>query len=139
MKSRATIVGFGVLYAAFLVNKEIKKKYKFWSAIALLVAIVAVIQVPSIHKLVIDDILLAGRSITNLNDLSSGRVTIITRGLEQISDNLLWGIGKKYLYCYPITTVLQFGFVADVVLWIIALLPLFLSMKVRRINISIYY
>ena len=139
MKSRATIVGFGVLYVAFLTNKDIKRKYKFWSVAALIIAIFAVIEVPSIHKLVIDDILLAGRSISNLNDLSSGRVTIITRGLEQIRENLIWGIGKKYLDCYPVATVLQFGLVAGVVLWFIALLPLFLSLKVRRFNTSSGY
>ena len=139
MKARATMVGFGVLYVAFLTNKDIKRKYKFWSVAALLVALFAVIEVPSIHKLVIDDILLAGRSITDLNDLSSGRITIIARGLEQIRENLIWGIGGKYLDCYPIATVLQFGLVAGVVLWFIALLPLFLSLKVRRFNTSSEY
>ena len=136
LKSRATIICFGILYIAFLKNPDFSSKLKAFSVVAIGVLVAAIFLVPSLNEVVIKGIILAGRDVKNLNDLSSGRVNIIRRGLDMIMENPAFGIGKHYLDCYPVAVMLQFGIPAGIVLCVIAALPLLVSLKIKRENDS---
>ena len=134
MKSRATLLGFLVLYIVFIMSKSFKRKYKFIvSSIAILALLIIIIN-PTLNSLIIDNILFAGRNMSDLNDLSSGRLSIIRYGIDQIHNNLFVGIGNKYLDCYPIATILQFGLLPGIALWLIALIPFLFSFRYIKIN-----
>lgn len=138
MKSRATLLGFIVLFIALMMDRTIKRRYKTLLTIGVLVAVVMIFRIPSLNDLVINNIMFAGRTAGNLNDLSSGRVIIVQNGINQIKDNLFSGIGNKYLDCYPVATILQFGLLPGIILWMIALLPLYTSIKLIKRNMLIY-
>lgn len=132
MKSRATLLGFSAVYFFFLSNKNIKKRLKLCSIIFVIAAIVIIVTNEQLNKLIIQDILFAGRNAANIDDLTSGRIFLVNKGLQLIHDNVFFGVGNLYLDCYPIDVILQFGLFPGIVLCIIAIIPLLFIIKEIR-------
>ena len=134
MRSRATILG--IIFILFLVftSKVVKIRYKFLLAIASFGFVFAIALNANLYNLLVNNILLAGRNSGDLNDISSGRVYLIKNGLEQFSNNFVFGIGPKYLDCFPVAAFLQFGFFPGIIICLYALYPIFFSLK----NYNIY-
>ncbi len=132
LKSRATILGVALIYLLFLRNKQVKLFYKVLVTAMLIAAVIVVLTNKQLNKLVINDILFANRDSSDLDELSSGRVTIIEGCLANIKAHFFEGVGGRYTDCYPLATVEQFGIVPGVILWVIALLPLIYSFREIR-------
>ena len=138
MKSRATLLGFFAIYFFFLANRNIRKSIKICSIILVIGALVFIMTNASAYKLIINDIIFAGRNATNINDITSGRVYLINEALRLINDYLFFGVGSYYLDCYPIAVILQFGLLPGIVLCIVAVLPLFFIIREIRYSENSY-
>lgn len=132
LKSRATIIGFMLCIIYIVIGKGINKKLKASIVIILSVGIVAILASESLNTIVFDNILFAGRDASNLDDLSSGRLSILETFPGLIEGNWLTGIGSKYFECFPVSAILQFGILVAIPILVISYMPLFDCYKYRR-------
>ena len=129
MKSRASLVGFIIIYVVFLSNRKIKRRYKILYIIGVLTFFVILFNNNALYKLLVNDILFAGRNARNIDDLTSGRVVLLSRAFQSISVHLFEGIGSKYLDCFPIAVIMQFGLLPGLILCVIAACPFIFAIK----------
>ena len=121
MKSRATIVsGAFVLLYGILKSKNKKLKLTILSLFVLI--LVVVLLNSELYELIVTGILLANREADDMDDLSSGRVVLISDALESIQENYMVGIGNFYIDCMPIAMILQYGIIgASIVFFLISI------------------
>ena len=132
LKSRATIIGVALIYLLFMRNKQVKLFVKVALTVILVAGVIVILTNPTLYKLIVNDILFASRDSSDLDEISSGRVTIVDNSLASIKAHFLEGVGGKYVDCYPLVTVEQFGIVPGAILWFVALLPLFYPIRMLR-------
>ena len=86
----------------------------------------------SFFEILVNNILFAGRTAINLNNLTSGRVSILSSFPEKISGHWLLGIGSTYYECFPLSCILQFGVIAGNLVILVAYSPLLFCIKLDR-------
>lgn len=108
MKARATIVcGFFILM--YYVFKSGNRKLQL-SVIFLLFFLVGLIWVyQDLFELIVTGIMLANNDVDDINDVSSDRVVLVSKAIELLKENYIWGIGDFYIDCMPVAMLLQFG------------------------------
>jgi hypothetical protein len=117
MKSRATIAGFAFLlfYFAFLI-KNIRLRFSMF--FLLVVGGIYIVYDSDFYNTLVNGILLGGRSINNIDDISSGRLTLITKALKLYDGHFWLGIGNYYIDCMPVAIVVQFGVLGSLFIFI---------------------
>ena len=116
MKSRATLVGFFFVIAYFAFCY--KDKRVRWAFILMtLAAILYIFLNDNAYHVVVDGILLANRDTTDLNELSSNRVEQFNHCVEMINDKPFFGNGVHYFDCFPVSVVVQFGFIGAFIMF----------------------
>lgn len=134
LKSRATIVGLVVCVIILAFSKKTNRKLKNIIVICGICLIIALFTSETFNDMIFNDILFAGREVTNWDSLSSGRVSIINQFPEIIEGHWLFGIGATYYECFPLSAIIQFGLIPGIVLIIISLTPLLLGCKRSKIS-----
>lgn len=134
LRSRATILGLGVciVYVVFTrtSNKAVRKY-----VIILLVSILGIFAINDpLRNLFWNNILLAGRDITDLNSLTSGRVDILQSFPSLIQGKWLTGIGSIYFECFPLSAILNFGIVFGILIVALAYSPMYYGFKWKIYN-----
>lgn len=109
IKSRATIIGVFWVITYFIFSRNTFKT-KIWLLGVSAVIILVILFNDSLYNIVINGILFSGRNSSSLNDLSSGRVVLISQCIEGISKNFWFGNGNRYMDCMPIIMLYQYGF-----------------------------
>lgn len=110
IKSRATIIGI-FFVAAYFILKSGSLRVRIFSTTLIAALVILVLLNDNLYDIVVNGILLSGRSAANLNDVSSGRVILIQKCMEGISENFWFGNGNKYLDCMPVIMLYQYGFI----------------------------
>ncbi len=133
LRSRATILSWGIaaLYLLFTVrNKKVRR-----IIIAAICAIVLIIVcTPQFYTVVFDQILFGGRAQNDLNDVSSGRLGIIEGLTDYVYKYPIFGIGQKYVDCFPFAMLLQYGLVGFTIVMVYLYKITYMSWKVRKLN-----
>lgn len=109
------------------------KKKKIIVIIGVILLLILLFISDNFNDIVLNNIIFAGRDINDLDNLSSGRISIIREFPILIKNNWLTGIGPFYFECFPLSAILQFGLFAGGILIYISLLPLITSIK-RKSN-----
>lgn len=118
MKSRATMAsGLFILIYLFVKSNNLKLKLVVLSLCVLFCFVV--ILTPDLYEIIVTGIVLANRAEDNLDDLSSGRVFLISEAIEYIQENLLIGIGNHYIDCMPIAMLLQYGVIGSSIVFLL--------------------
>lgn len=138
LRSRATLVSFLVVIAILVLSKNTRKSLKMLVVITCIALIFLMLSNDTLCDKIINNILFAGRDSSNLDDLTSGRVTILQNFPELISGNWLFGIGSMYFECFYLSAILQFGIVAGIVLIIISLVPAYYGVVLSRTSENWY-
>lgn len=127
LRSRATLIGFLLSVIIFILSKDKgtkTRKYKNIVIVILLILTVTVFVSESFYTIVFDNIIFAGRNPNNLNELSSGRINIISSFPKLIKGHWLTGIGNYYLECFPLAELLNNGIIVGLSQILFALSPL---------------
>lgn len=135
LRSRATLIGFLLSIIIFLSSKDKgskTRKYRIIVIVTLLILTVAVFVSESFHTIIFENIIFAGRNPNDLNELSSGRINIISRFPELIKGHWLTGIGNYYFECFPLAELLNNGIIVGISQILFALLPLIWWMNKGR-------
>lgn len=113
-KSRATLIGLVVCILYYIIKGQ-SRKLK-WALICLSVfGVILVLVSPRMYDLVVNNIIFANRYIAgsefNLDEISSGRFSIIGYRMSFLRGHEIIGIGNMYLDCFPLAMLLQYGIV----------------------------
>ena len=110
MKARATLVGlaFVVFHISFLGKQKTMKKIILILSITL---VIIVISSDQIYNVIVNGILLGSRDANNVDDLSSGRMSLMSDLLGMYDGHEFFGIGAKYMDCFPIVILVQYGII----------------------------
>jgi hypothetical protein len=85
---------------------------------ASLFAVIYILLSPTAYNIIVNGIIFGSRDIHDLDDLSSGRVGLVSEAMNSITEHPWIGIGNYYLDCMPIAMVLQFGIVGATMVFI---------------------
>lgn len=124
LKSRTTLICFAVLLVWFVMSRDTK-----WSVKAFVVAIICLVSWcifnnEALYDTVVNTILLNGKSSTDLNDITSNRMDHLTIFQSLFPGNEIIGIGAYYLESFPLTSLLSFGWLGSVWIFMFALSPI---------------
>ncbi len=131
-KSRATIAGFlfAVLYFVFMTKN---KKARILTIILCIACVVYLFASKGFYDVLVNSIILSGRSISDLDDVSSGRVSLVFAAIETLPGNLWFGSGFNYLDCFPIAIVCQYGIIGSLVVFAFLFkIGKYVNIKVKR-------
>lgn len=138
LRSRATLVSFLVAVVILVLSRNTRKSLKALVTIACIALIFLMLTNEPINEVIFNDILFAGRDSSNLDELTSGRVTILQNFPELISGNWLFGIGSRYFECFYLSAILQFGLIGGIILIIISFVPAYYGVLLSRTSENWY-
>lgn len=130
LKSRATIIGIGLMICIAMLFGKSRNKMKALS-IPLVVTLAISLTNNHIYDIIVNGILLGGRSASNLSDVSSGRFDEWVIFPQLISDNELFGIGKYKIESFPLSVLTQYGLILGTLFITVSLLPIIWGFKNR--------
>jgi len=132
LRSRATIVGFFLCLFVIVVGKEFNRKLKYLLMTVLCIVALLTLFSQSFFGVLFNNILFAGRKASDLNNLTSGRVHILSSFPDRINGHWLTGIGSIYYECFPLSCILQFGLIAGIMIIIVSYSPLYFCVRLNR-------
>ena len=129
LRCRSAFFGVIVLAITLLVSKKTDKKMK----IVVLVAIISVIVYFATHvsalTVFLDDIIYAGRDSSNIDTVSSGRISQIKQGLQIFRQNPIFGTGShKTTDMFYVSALVNYGLLSWPLL-VMAIYPVVWSIK----------
>ncbi len=134
LRSRATLVSLLLCILIIVFARDTNKKLKAAVSIISVGIIVMLLANDQFNSFIFNNVVFANRNVANLNDLTSGRVTILSNFPRLISGNWLTGIGPTYYECFPLSAILQFGLIGGVLCILISLQPFIQSIRFRHIS-----
>ena len=134
LRSRATLVCLILCLMILAFDKQTNKNVRAAMTIAGITVIVLLIVSDKFNNFIFNKVLFAGRNTADLNDLTSGRLGDLQRFPQKISGHWLTGIGPTYYECFPLSAILQFGVFGGFVANVIAIQPLWISFKNRKMS-----
>lgn len=108
LKSRATLLGLFYITGYYVVTSK-EKKIRYACVALFFLIIIALVSFPNIYDLFVNQILLANRDASDLDDASSGRVDYYPFYINGFFESPLIGNGTKYFDCMPIIVLYQYG------------------------------
>lgn len=137
LKSRATILSlaFVLVYLGFK-SKNKKLRKAIWMG-AIIVGVYLVANAAAMGTLV-DNILLANRDASNVNDVSSGRVVLIGLALAKFEQSPFLGAGNFYIDCFPVSIIGQFGIIGAIIIFTFLIYIFRKELKMLRANNFFY-
>ena len=116
LRSRTSILCFAFSLLIILASRVTSKKVKRWMFVFGLVFVVILFTNDTLRNVFFNGILLANRSLTDLNDLTSGRFNIYSNFGSLMNGNWLSGNGGRYYESFYLSAFVQFGFVVGSIL-----------------------
>jgi len=116
MKSRATILAFVVLIVLIFLKSN-DRKLKLYTMLILLVGIVAIIYFENLSSIFTEGVLLGGRDVNDIEDISSGRMSMISSFPVLIQNNLFFGRGYYFIESFPLSTIVQVGIIGSTIIF----------------------
>ncbi len=132
LKSRASLVGIVVIIVYILFSKKVRKDLKIITFFATVTFVLAVIFNPTLYEIVVDGIIIAGRSSENLNDISSGRLDMLGDFSRNFGDYWAFGAGRYYLESFPLSLLMQYGVFGCIPIVLYLILPFFIIGKMKN-------
>ena len=145
LKSRGSIIGIPVIALYVLLNKNINKKLKIFIMLLCVSFVIALMINNDFYNLIVNNVLLANRGSDNLDDISSGRLTIINEAIDLWRNtSIFWGYGNHYIDLFYLSSYIQTGLLSGTIINLIAFQPLFFAVKhfllkkVKNIHMDIF-
>lgn len=132
LRSRATLLSLVFCFVAIVFLKSTNKKVRGTVLFFGVISIFVLLSISSVKDTIINNVIFAGRNASNLDELSSGRLSILSSFPDKIKGNWFTGIGATYYECFPLSAILQFGVIGGLVIITVSLLPLIHSMRNQK-------
>ena len=119
-----------------------EKKLKYIIIAAMIILITFLILNNNFYDLIINKVILGGRTGRGINEISSGRLDILKSFRYLIRDNWIYGIGSYYYECLPLSSILQFGLLTGLLIDFIAFYPIIhtfiINKKINDSNLKLF-
>lgn len=125
LKSRASILGLFILGFVMLFYEKGNIKNKKIIITGLLLTTLLLLFNEKIHRILIEGVLFAGRKVSNLDDLSSGRLSMLLEFPKLFSKNFILGRGEYYTENFYLGALIQHGLIGGFLLITFSLFPIF--------------
>lgn len=135
LKSRATIIGFLICLLYIVLGKQFNQKLKVLLVAIATISILALLLNENLFNMIINNIMFAGRDASNLDSLTSGRISILSDFPTLIEGYWFTGVGALYYECFPLSCILQFGVVTGFIIMGISYFPIIKGMKFAKVDI----
>lgn len=129
LKSRASLLGLLLIIISVYFYRGYSKWTRVIMILSSLLMIVMLVTNEELRDFFIDNIIYAGRDSSDLNSISSGRVDMLKEVPELFTMYPLLGHGRYYIECMQLDALIETGLLGGIVINIIALLPIFYSIK----------
>ena len=129
LKSRATLIAIPIFIIWFLFNGKLDKKLRNIILILLGLMTITLFFSTKISDILIKDVLMAGREINNLNDISSGRMDEWVSFLDDFKDAMFFGHGRMKRESLFLTSLLEFGIIGGSIIILVASWPIYWMIK----------
>lgn len=115
LRSRATLacVAFALIYFLFASDN---RQFKRWIWFIFILSIFYLIYNPQLSESLYSNIILANRDSTDLNNISSGRIDLISIFWDKFRESAIWGNGNLYIDCFPVSILAQYGVLGFVII-----------------------
>lgn len=134
LKSRATLIGIGIVTAYFIYLKFKKSRNKIVTISLVVVILSYVITSDFFENFIIKKIILNNRENADLNTLTSGRADHLNYFFENFNDVFWVGGGNVYLESLPLSALMSYGIIAGLILILLAFIPAFYLIRYKKIN-----
>lgn len=132
LRSRATILSLAIVLMLIVISENMNRKLKYVILAACIFVTVLLVTNERFNNMFFNDILFAGRDISDIDGISSGRIRILREFPKLIENNWLMGKGALYFECFPLSAIIQFGIIAGTLLIAVSLLPLIKAIPKRK-------
>lgn len=132
LRSRATILSLAIVLMLIVISENMNRKLKYVILAACIFVTVLLVANERFSNMFFNDILFAGRDISDIDGISSGRISILREFPKLIENNWLMGKGALYFECFPLSAIIQFGIIAGTLLIAVSLLPLIKAIPKRK-------
>ncbi len=116
LRSRATLVS-ALVVVLYYVLRSGNRRVRYWFVALVVVGAFYVLTQASVAEIVLNGILMGGRTSGDVNDLSSGRVFLVLIAVARIPDHLWTGVGDYYVDCMPVNILVQYGILGAVIVF----------------------
>lgn len=135
LKSRASLLGIGVIVISVLLSDKYKRNTKKLVTLLCVFFICLFLFNKNLQNFIINDIIFASRDTANLDAISSGRLSMIQNFPSLFLEQPFLGHGSNYIEIMQLDAVLETGIFGGVLINILALLPLIYSIKsIKKYN-----
>ena len=129
LKSRATLIMIPIIIIWILFNGNLNKKLRKIILIALGLIFLFFLFNPNYFNILINGVLLAGREVRDLNDISSGRMNEWISFWDDFQGGILLGQGRMKRESLFLTSLLEFGMIGGSLVILIASWPIYWMVK----------
>lgn len=138
MKSRATLCGFFFIIF-YYITKYNNRKVSIAIATITSLIIIYILCDSSAYEIIVEQIIFGNRDASDVNDLSSGRVYLMKQLLPGIYESPWFGSGNKYMDCFPIIMIAQYGIIGfSIVLMFLFYVANLISIRFKpRVNYNL--
>lgn len=138
LKSRASLIAIPVVLMWLILHGKMNKQLRNTIFAILLFVFIFLIFNSRYVEILIYDVLLGGRDISNLNDISSGRASEWQTFFSDFINKPFLGHGRMKRESLILTSLLKFGLLGGGVILLIACWPLYWSIRYFRKKNSDY-
>ncbi|SHJ13532.1 O-Antigen ligase [Parasporobacterium paucivorans DSM 15970] len=137
LRSRASILGLLIIIIIVVFFSRADWKIKALIMLVIVGFAIALFSNDSLYNFLVNNILLGNRDIKNLDEVSSGRLDILSTFPSLIEGNGLLGAGNRYYECFYLAAFLQHGYIFGSILIIVAIYPAIWAVRHLRMDESV--
>ena len=132
LKSRASLLGIIVIIISILLSKQFGKSTKRLCILLCVIFVLLLLLNKDFYNFIIYDIAFAGRDVSSLDSISSGRISIMKDFPKLFLERPLFGYGRNYIECMQIDALYETGLVGGVLINFLALIPFIYVFRMKK-------
>lgn len=139
LKSRATLIAIPLVLMWIIVHGNFDRRLRNAILVILGVVLICLCFYPDIVESIVNNAILGGRNSTDLNDISSGRMSEWQSFWKDFSENPYFGHGRMKRESLILTSLLEFGMIGGGCILCIAVWPFYWAQNYLKKSRDEYY
>lgn len=132
LKSRATLLCVIFVFCSVIFTKKYHITTRMLFGLLGIIFVFALINNINFRDLLLNKIIFAGRDSTDIDAISSGRVTMIEDFPEMFVAKPLLGYGQEYVECMQLDALIETGLIGGIIINILAVVPICYCIRNKR-------
>ena len=137
LRCRAVLIAYFIPVALSIFSKN--KQYNLYRIPVLVtigIATIIIFSIPQVRDYFFKSLISFGRDTATLDSFATGRFGELITGLNLLSNNPLFGVGRQKVEMFYGSIIVQYGFIFAIPFFIFSFIPLFPLLKYRFSKLS---